>query len=455
MTKIQVNSQGKAYYTSGGKVLMSTATSPVINSLSITPSTSSQTITASGGVDGYSPISVSAVTSSIDSNISAANIVSGVSILGVSGSAIELNGDTLSVTPSTLSQTLTPTSPKNGFTEVSVSAVTSSIDANITAGNIKDGVTILGVTGSYTGSGGSTKYGLSVDNFIGNTTNGVLGTPRTVNGITFTGVTEIPYNCLSHLFKDKGVVTGAVSFPDLTTVDSLGMQEAFSYNQITSVNLSALTTVGNTALMSAFQNNQITSVDLSALTTVDSYGLLSAFQSNQITSVDLSALTTVGSSGLEIAFQSNQITSVDLSALTTVGSRGLADAFQNNQITSVDLSALTTVGDNGLENAFGSNKITSVVLSALTSIGASGLMNAFINNGYYDDDSWITTLQSVSFPALIYADETSFELMLRDNDGVTVHFPSNLQSVMENWSSVMDGFGGTNTTVLFDLPATN
>ena len=56
-----------------------------INPLSVTPSTSAQTITASGGVDGYSPISVSAVTSSIDANITAGNIKSGVTILGVTG----------------------------------------------------------------------------------------------------------------------------------------------------------------------------------------------------------------------------------------------------------------------------------------------------------------------------------------------------------------------------------
>lgn len=37
------------------------------------------------------------------------------------------------------------------FGTVSVAAVTSAIDANITAENIKSGVTILGVEGTYTG----------------------------------------------------------------------------------------------------------------------------------------------------------------------------------------------------------------------------------------------------------------------------------------------------------------
>ena len=52
----------------------------------------------------------------------------------------------------------------DGFSEVSLNAVTSEIDGNIQAGNIKKDVTILGVTGNYEGSGGgggsSTKSGL-------------------------------------------------------------------------------------------------------------------------------------------------------------------------------------------------------------------------------------------------------------------------------------------------------
>jgi hypothetical protein len=44
--------------------------------------------------------------------------------------------------------------------------------------------------------------------------------------------------------------------------------------------------------------------------------------------------------------------------------------------------------------------------------------------------------------------------MLPGVTGCTVHFPSNLQSVIGSWADVTEGFGGTNTTVLFDLPAT-
>ena len=59
-----------------------------------------------------------------------------------------LNGETVSITPSTSAQTITPSSGHNGITEVNVAAVTSSIDSNIQVGNIKKDVSILGVTGT-------------------------------------------------------------------------------------------------------------------------------------------------------------------------------------------------------------------------------------------------------------------------------------------------------------------
>ena len=61
------------------------STGGTINSLNVTPTTSAQTITASGGVDGYSPVNVSAVTSAIDSNIQPNLIRKDVVILGVTG----------------------------------------------------------------------------------------------------------------------------------------------------------------------------------------------------------------------------------------------------------------------------------------------------------------------------------------------------------------------------------
>lgn len=56
-----------------------------------------------------------------------------------------------SATPTTSEQEITPDSSYTGLGKVTIAAVTSAIDTNIVAGNIKSGVTILGVEGTYTG----------------------------------------------------------------------------------------------------------------------------------------------------------------------------------------------------------------------------------------------------------------------------------------------------------------
>ena len=51
--------------------------------------------------------------------------------------------------PKTSAQTIKPSKGYDGLKQVAITAVTSSIDSNIVAGNIKNGVTILGVEGTY------------------------------------------------------------------------------------------------------------------------------------------------------------------------------------------------------------------------------------------------------------------------------------------------------------------
>ena len=67
----------------------SVSVSPVLQSRTVTPSTSSVTVTADAGYDGLSSVTVNAVGSGIDANISPSNIRSGVTILGVTGTLAE------------------------------------------------------------------------------------------------------------------------------------------------------------------------------------------------------------------------------------------------------------------------------------------------------------------------------------------------------------------------------
>lgn len=372
--------------------------------LNVTPTTSAQQITPTGAYTGYDEVNVSAVTSSIDANITAENIKSGVSILGVNGSVVERNATFLTITPLTVQQTTRPTSPYNAFEWVTVEAVDASIDANIVAGNIKDGVTILGVTGTYTGSGPLHYVEKDVD------VNGKL--INTTNLIDFTGVQEIGDYVLCGQYY-------TVVFPANTNID------------------------------------------MSSITTIDTSGCERMFgQTQGIVSVDLSGVTEIGPSGCSNMFGYSSVSSADLSALEVVSHYGCSWMFGYSDLSGIiDLGAMTTLDGNYCCNGMFSfcSGVTGAILSSLSLLNGHGVCSAMFQG---------TSVTTLSFPALkstsfgswigssyyYYTDQ--FSLMLRDVTGCTVHFPSNLQVLLSGWTDVQNGFGGTNTTVLFDLPAT-
>lgn len=222
----QVDMQGG--FVTGG------ASGASLQSKTVSPSESAQTIKADNGYDGLSQVTVNAVSRTYvgsgvtkksaatytpgtsdqsiasgqylngtqtikgDSNLTAGNIKSGVSIFGVTGSyAGSSSGgsspklQTKTATPSENAQTISPDSGYDGLSSVTVNAVSRTYvgsgvtkkaaatytpktsdqsiaasqylsgaqtikgDANLVAGNIKSGVSIFGVTGTYAGGGSS------------------------------------------------------------------------------------------------------------------------------------------------------------------------------------------------------------------------------------------------------------------------------------------------------------
>lgn len=331
--------------------------SPTINSLSITPSTSAQTYTASGGVDGYSPVNVSAVTSSIDNNI--------------------------------------------------------------TAGNIKKDVTILGVTGTYEGGGGSsTKYGATIDNLLGDVNaSGVLQPPSSgLGSLTFTGVNDIASNALSYRFCENDSI-GTVTFPDLTTVS------------------------GNSCMESAFDHSSITSMSLPNLVTISAqYGMRYMCRScPNLQSINFSKLETIsGIYSLGSCFAaSSGITSCGFPELQTVSATGALNSFlQNTSIVTMSFPKLSILtGANCFGSCFlGCKLITDIYFNALTTTSfGTKYINQF--NGMFNSSSSGTAATS---------------------GNVNVHFPSNLETTISGLTGY-PLFGGASgrVTLLFDLPATS
>lgn len=129
------------------------APDPSMDNKYITPTLYQQTIYPDEGYSYFDKVTIRAVDSSIDSDLKSSNIREGVSVLGVTGSLKELLGAEAYVSPSTELQIILPkeSEGKNAITKVTVNPVDNTIDTNITSGNIKQGVSILGVEGTYTG----------------------------------------------------------------------------------------------------------------------------------------------------------------------------------------------------------------------------------------------------------------------------------------------------------------
>lgn len=151
----------------------------------------------------------------------------------------------------------------------------------------------------------------------------------------------------------------------------------------------------------------------------------------------------------------NLIKTVSFPDLTTINIKNCFwKTFQGQaSLTSVSFPNLESAGTKqySFGNAF-------YECSGLTSVSFPKLSVLTSNSAFYGAFQSCTSLTSLSFPALkstsfgTYTNQ--FNSMLFGVTGCTVHFPSNLQSVIGSWSSVTGGFGGTNTTVSFDLPAT-
>lgn len=148
-----------AYDKSGEKITgtMEPATAPKLQAKTVTPSTAQQAVTPDSGYDGLSKVTVYAIPSATQATPTISVSSAGKITASATQSAGYVAAGTKSATKQLTTQaakTVTPTTSDQTAVasgRYTTGAVTVKGDSNLVAGNIKNGVTIFGVTGTHSG----------------------------------------------------------------------------------------------------------------------------------------------------------------------------------------------------------------------------------------------------------------------------------------------------------------
>lgn len=244
------------------------------------------------------------------------------------------------ITPTTEEQIIVGDDGYN-LSKVVVSAVTKDIDENIQGGNIKAGVSILGVEGVLEG----------------NKLPDVLN--KTVTSLTagdFIGVTQIP----NYVFQNCTSLA-SVELPD--TITSIGERSFFGCSSLTTINLpEGLTEIGNSAFRSCGSLTDIVLPD--TLKTIGSY----AFQNCVSISGTLNIPASVTSIGSSTFAYCSGLTSIILSEnITELPYRSFEYC---SSLTTFNIpNSVTTIGGDALQLC---SALTSIIIpSSVTSIGTA------------------------------------------------------------------------------------
>lgn len=329
---------------------------------------------------------------------------------------------------------------------------------------------------------------------------------------TFSGCTGITSVDLSGLIKGKGTRTCQYMFSNCTNLTSVDMSNFVSLNSnasttetytlanmfqnctsLESVDLSSLETInsryGCYAMFSGCSNlktvklnslkeicaqyscynmfydcTSLESIDLSNLEYISHYN--SDSQNNgtnkcaymfygctSLKNVDLSKLKLIFSTNNSASYMFYGCTSLEnISFPSLYSAKCLNSIFSGcTNLKSIDLGKVVYLNADQVAQSMCAN------CTNLESINLSSLYSISTNNTFRYAFQNCTSLKTLSFNSLLepwssYPSITTFNNMLQGCSDVTVHFPSNLQSTIGTWNDTINGFGGTNTTVLFDLP---
>lgn len=271
------------------------------------------------------------------------------------------------VEPSTTEQTITADEEYTGLGSVTVNAVTNEIDSNIVAENIKDGVEILGVTGTLqegitpTGTLDITENGeYDVTEYANASVNiegaGGKYAPRVISFRNYNG-TDLDYEVAnldtSNVTNMEGMFyycsqLTSLDVSNFNTSNVTNMKDMFYYcSGLTSLDVTNFDTTKVTNMRSMFVNcANLTSLDVSSFNTSDVTDMYSMFdqcyklETLNLVNFDTSKVTNMAHMFRSYAYYKEA--SLDLSTFNTSNVTNMSRMFyQCNNLTSLDIRNFT------------------------------------------------------------------------------------------------------------------
>ena len=324
---------------------------PILEEVVVQPSINEQTISPSADYDGLSQVKIGAVTSAIDSDIRPENIKKGVEILGVTGNIEDKPADPVlqnkTVEPNIGKQIITADSGYDGLGQVMVNEVTSSIDSNIKADNIKQGVSILGVQGTLEqGAEVVKKYRPQWITFVECPIVDLTEETRMLDTSLITTMYKMFY-------------TSSVEFLDISGWDTSNVTDMalmFRGSKIKNISISNFDTSKVTTMNQMFRTcPNLTSVSLSNFENTVLSNVKDMFHTcSLLTSINLKNFNTVNLTSLEyMVFKCIKLEEVDFSSFITTNVTSIAYLFSEcTSLKKIDIRNFTFERLNRTYDAF-------------------------------------------------------------------------------------------------------
>lgn len=317
-------------------------------------------------------------------------------------------------------------------------AYSSASDKGATLPDVRNSDNLASCIDSISSGGGSlSKYGATIDNFIGNVDeNGTYVASSNPANIVLSGATSIGEYALSKAFNYVTPVESVI-FPDVENLtNGYSLQECF------------------------YNSSYLKFLSFPKLKEITGKGVMSnaCYYAQKLETISFPLLERIytgmyGGYNFSNAFYyCSKLTSVSFPSLTTITDEGVFNqAFYScKNLVSADFSKLSYISSStgGFRQAFyGCSKLESVNFDSLQTMSAD-MQGCFYN---------CTSLTKISFPSLKNLSSQRFGTSSSNYifSGCTalteIHFRADMQSTIESYSGYGAKWGATNATIYFDL----